>query len=434
MRASFHQQRNLVTIKITPHEDDRIVHGRASLQKTQATFDMPSDFQLSEAHPDLLGLAAMVVASPWILKRLELDFPVSPQFAEASSKFLKIEVPNASSVVPPRSPGDRPGLSFSAGVDSMACLELMPANTVPVFSHRAEPVTKSRSLYQDAAPLHAIDEMTKSGRTVHKVTSDLEYMRQPVGFSVDPAPAVPLILLADYFSLDAIAFGTIAEAAYRTGTDAFIDYAKRVVFTKWKAAFQGAGLDYFNLVAPVSEMGTMQIARQSEFGHLAQSCVRGAVGEPCGRCVKCFRKSLIEASFTGEWPDKDEVRAMMTAPQVYGYLSKVPIRLEIMLIEALSGYNGDDDLLLALQDRVSAKSIDTSFTHAWYEPGMKEMVPEKYYPEVVTSLERFLPKMTPEQEQAFEQFNIQPAIESAEEVGLLDWWQNKLDETTQPAS
>ena len=49
------------------------------------------------------------------------------------------------------------------------------------------------------------------------IESDLEYVRDPVGFPVDVANSVPAILMADYLKLDSIAFGTIMEASYGVG-------------------------------------------------------------------------------------------------------------------------------------------------------------------------------------------------------------------------
>ena len=309
----------------------------------------------------------------------------------------------------------------------MAALELLPDNTVPVFSHRAR-IDGVSTAYSDAAPVHAVSEMNRMGREVFQVTNDLEHARNPVGFAVDPSPAVPLILLADEFSLDSIAFGTIAEAAYRTGTEHFIDYAKRGIFTKWQGVFHEVGLDYFNLVAPVSELGTMTIASQSQYGHLAQSCVRGEVGKPCGRCVKCFRKQLTTGAITGNWPNEQHVRSMLSNRGIRNYLSTVPIRLEIVLMEVMSHYDGADPLLSALKERVTHPGINTGFTRAWYEPGIRAMVPAKYYASTVESLNRFLPKMTPEQEHDFENFSLTEFIAGAEDTSAVARWQETLNQ------
>lgn len=392
--------------------NDRQVAGKATLARTTVTFGLPDGFNKDDTHPDLLALASLVTFYPWIGNTLELPFAVSTRFAETVKRWTKITLPNASGSVPRRIPADdaRPGLSFSAGVDSLAALAIMPENTLPVFSHRAPSPTGAASLYKADAPLHAVEEMNVAGRETHVVESDLEWIRQPVGFAVDPSPGVPVILLADLFRIDAIGFGTIAEAAYRTGSAQFIDYAHRPVFTRWQAILQSAGLSYYNCVAGISEIGTTAITRQSEFGHLAQSCVRGEVGAACMKCVKCFRKSLIEASISGDWPSPNEVSRMMSNRAIRSYLSSVPIRLEIVLAAALSGYAGADPLLIALQKRVAAETWDVSFTGGWYGPSLETMVPEKYQAETRSRLEKYIPKMTDSQEKAFQEFNIEPVI------------------------
>jgi len=287
----------------------------------------------------------------------------------------------------------------------------MPANTVPVFSHRSPAPDGDSTLYKADAPLHAVKEMNAAGRETLVVESGLEWLRSPVGFGVDPSPAVPLILLADQLDLDAIAFGTIAEAAYRTGGAEFADYAKRGVFTRWQSAFKSAGIDYYNCVAGISERGTTSISRQSVFGHLAQSCVRGEVGSACMNCVKCFRKSLIEASISGNWPSEFEVSRMMRNRAIRKYLSDAPIRLEIMLAAALAKYDGTDPLLLALQKRVAATTWDVSFTEGWYGPSLQTMVPEKYRETTAELMSKYIPQMTPEQEDAFRSFDIARVME-----------------------
>lgn len=430
MRIDFSQKHDQLTMFATLDDDDRKEFGKATLSRDSVTFQLPFEFDVRTVHPDLLALAATISFSPWIGKRLDLSFSVSEDLAEIFRRVLKISLTNVSSWVEPRKPKNdaRPGLSFSGGVDSLACLELMPENTVPMFSHRSPAPHKGNTLYRDDAALHAIAELNKSGRTTYSMMSDLEWLRAPVGFGVDPAPAVPLILLSDHFNIDAIAFGTIAEAAYRTGSETYIDYAKRPIFTKWQAAFQAAGLEYFNCVAPLSELCTTKITRESKYGHLAQSCVRGEIGKPCMNCVKCFRKSLIEASFSGNWPEQEEISRMMANRSIKGYLDAAPIRLEIVLASALSQYNGHDPLLSTLKERVCSTDQDVSFTRGWYGPGIDAMVPKKYREGLIDSLNRFIPKMTPQQVRAFEEFDIRPTIEDLQNRNLVSSFHEKLEE------
>ncbi|WAP52882.1 DUF6395 domain-containing protein [Arthrobacter sp. ATA002] len=401
-----------MTMSVKLAEDDRESAGKATLARKTVTFNLPKGFNKQSVHPDLLALAGLITFYPWIGKRLDLSFAVSQGFADTVKAASKIEIANVSDRIQKRTTGEnaRPGLAFSGGVDSIAALAIMPENTVPVFSCRTAPPNGGRTLYKADAPLHAIKEMNAAGKDTFLVESDLEWVREPVGFAIDPSPAVPLLLLADLFELDAIGFGTIAEAAYRTGGAAFLDYSKRGVFTQWQTIFHSVGIDYYNCVAGLSEMCTTSIALQSEFGHLAQSCVRGLAGKPCMSCVKCFRKSLIEASMSGNWPSESEVSRMMANRAIRNYLSDAPIRLEIILAAAMMNYAGRDPLLLALQKRVAPKTWNVSFTQGWYGPSLQTMVPQKYRQETTDRMLNYIPQMTGEQEEAFRSFEIGPVM------------------------
>ena len=397
-------------------EGDRDLAGKAALVSRTATFKLPDGFQIYNTHPDLRALAALLTFYPWIGNRLDLPFPVSTEFAKAVKAASKIDVTNQSADIPMRTPGEgsHPGLSFSGGVDSMGALALMPDDTVPVFSLRTSPPEGGRTLYKPDVALHAIAEMRKAGRSVHIVESDHEWVRGPVGFSVDPAPAIALILLADELNLDAITFGTIAESAYVTGAGKWSEYKVRPAYARWKTLFDAVALDTYNATAGISEIGTSTIVRSSEFGHLAQSCIRGIPGYPCRACVKCFRKSLITASLTGEWPDEREVARLMANRTIKGFLEKTPIRFEIILTSAMASYNGSDPLLLKLQSRVGALVQDVSFTGSWYGPAM-DLIPEKYRAGTIEAANQYLPRMTENQEEAFRNFDIFPFLESNQE-------------------
>lgn len=408
MQLEIHGEASVVTITATPDSDDRIEFGKAKFTRNTASFVLPRGYDLADTHPDVLALAAIVSFSPWIGKTAHLPFPVSEHFAHEIQEALKIDVPNRSNSIELREAvtDARPGLSFSAGVDSFACLEIMPSDTVAVFSHRSPSPSGARSLYRDDAPMHAISAMEKRGADVIAVETDIEWIRNPVGFGVDPAPAVPLLLMADHLRLDAIAFGTIAEAAYRTGTRSFIDFPQRPIFTKWQRAFKAASLDYYDCVAPMSELCTTLITKNSKYGDLAQSCVRGLPGAPCLRCVKCFRKSLIESSMTGHWNSFESIGSMAAERAVTNYLAEAPIRLEVVIASALRAYNGNDPLLKALVRRTGADKFDYSFTSGWYDPGMDAMIPAKYREATKRRALEYLEPMTPAQEVAFTNFDI----------------------------
>lgn len=421
MEITFSQEENHLTLTSKLSESDRKVAGKATLERNSARFSLPKDFSLDNTHPDLLALAALITFYPWIGKELYLPFPVSVGFAETVRKVSKIDVSRTSAWIPKRVPTAtaRPGISFSGGVDSMAALALMPENTQPVFTLRTPPPSGGRTLYKPDVALYAIEEMKSAGKVVHVVETNHEWVREPVGFSVDPAPGIPLMLLADYLDLDAIAYGTIAESAYVTGQGKWAEYKDRVVFTRWGSLFAAVGLPSYMPTAGVSEIGSSTIVQTSRFGYLAQSCIRGIPGKPCRACVKCFRKSLITASLTKEWPDPDEVSRMMANKTIRGFLEKEPIRFEIILTRVMADYDGKDPLLLALQKRLESKNQDVAFTDGWYPESMK-LVPEKYRAVTIDSVCSYLPRMTTDQVEKFEHYDLQESM-SKMNVDQNEW-------------
>lgn len=92
------------------------------------------------------------------------------------------------------------------------------------------------------------------------------------------------------------------------------------------------------------------------------------------------------------------------------------------------GRGANGPLLSALKERVTHPGINTGFTRAWYEPGIRDMVPAKYYDSTVESLNRFLPKMTPEQEHDFENFSLTEFIAGAEDTSAVARWQETLNQ------
>lgn len=413
MQITLKQTGTELSLTAEPSEGDRELAKNATLLRRTATLKLPEGFSRPDTHPDLLALTALIAFYPWIGTRLDLELGVSQEFADVVKKVSRIDVTNVDSELGKRrtAADAKPGLSFSGGVDSMAALALMPDNTVPVFSLRTPPPNGGHSLYKPDVALHAIAEMKKAGKVVHVVETDHEWVREPVGFAVDAAPALPLILMADVLNFDAITFGTISESAYATGAGKWAEYAERVAYTRWAALFEAVGLAFYNPTVGISEVGTSTIVLTSEFGHLAQSCIRGIPEHPCKACVKCFRKSLITAALTGQWPDSNEVSRMMANRTIKAFLEKVPIRFEIILTAAMASYNGNDPLLLALQDRVGAKVQNVSFVHTWYPPAM-DLLPEKYRAATIDAANKYLPGMNAEQVEAFQGFDIAPFLDA----------------------
>ena len=80
--------------------------------ETEIWFEMPKDWKFEETHPDLFKLAEFVLLSPY-----------EPTILDGWK--------------PSRKAGLRPGLAFSAGIDSTAAMCLMPENTLLFYHERS---------------------------------------------------------------------------------------------------------------------------------------------------------------------------------------------------------------------------------------------------------------------------------------------------------
>ena len=233
-------------------------------------FEMPFGWKLVQTHEDLFRLAHHVLMSPW--EKGILD-----------------------NWTPSRKKGWRPGLAFSGGVDSTACMLLMPSETVLCYHER----TGFDSQLNHSNAHRFIEQLTKDGRHVVTISSDHETIRMDhekgPGFSTDLAGAVHVILLADYFELDAIAMGMPLENAYLFHGHTGRDFSKSNFWKTNHENVRKAGLDLLFPTAGVSEVINQKIVESSKYENFAESCLRSKKkGEVCGICWKCFRKNSMK--------------------------------------------------------------------------------------------------------------------------------------------
>ena len=141
---------------------------------------MPEGFTLEKTHPSLLQLAADLLLRPW-------------------NKEVKASLEQG------RDKGANYALSFSAGTDSSAAMQLMPENTILGYHERNY---NSMVKHENA---HRLLNHLEQSREVLIVKSNHEHLRKlhgkPTGFSTDYAAGVHLVLLADHLDLKGIAFG-----------------------------------------------------------------------------------------------------------------------------------------------------------------------------------------------------------------------------------
>ncbi len=230
-------------------------------------FNMPLGWTIQDTHPDLFRLAHYLLTSPW-------------------------EQGVLNGWIPTREKGWRFSLSYSAGVDSHACLELMPKNTVVMYHERVG----FKSALNHTNALEMLDALQDDGYAVVRIESNHEQIRfdrgKSPGFSTDLAVGVHAVLMADFFGFSGVAFGTPLENSFLFHGHTGRDFLNSKYWIHHKSIFEKAGLDLILPTAGLSELINLKITEHSKHGSLAQSCLRSNVqGATCGACWKCFRKT-----------------------------------------------------------------------------------------------------------------------------------------------
>jgi hypothetical protein len=386
--------------------DDPGARGHATFVGTSTRVILPLRIDARDVHPDLEALAAILIVSPFTGKTLTVDRPVSTALEEAVARAFKFRIGPVDPGLQPRSrpvPG-LAALAFSGGADSSAALAVMPSDTVCGFMRRVPPAgAHLRTMYRDDAAVHACAVLQAQGRSVHIVETDMEYLRNPVGFPTDWANAIGLVLLADHLRLDGIAWGLIAESAYRVGHEVYVDWASRRA--GWARVFGSAGL-YFNApVAGVSEVGTTSIVSRSPIADIAQSCIRGGIGAPCGDCWKCFRKSLLDAAISGDWPGDEELDKLFAVREVDQKLARVPIPHEDVIGWIAGRYSGKHPKMRLLRRRSLPPGETFSWLEHWYGPS-EEVIDDRHREHVAARLDEEVGRMSSEEEAQFRAWDM----------------------------
>jgi len=408
-----------ITFNIEVEEEDQINPSpKYSLGKRHFSFVIPDEVSFEEIHPDHLALVSILVCHPFIGKRIVFPKAVSKKFFEANSIITRYVVENVDETLEPWVPSvdSRPALAYSGGADSTAALALMPATTGAVFLDRPLPGIK-RTLYDKDAPHVACEHLMEIGYDVVKIETDLEYVRKPVGFPVDVANAAPAILLANHMEFDAIAFGTIMESAFGVGHTNYRNYPTGSHFKWLGGIFAGAGLPFFQAVSGVSEVGTSLINRDSLFGNIAHSCMRGKWMNPCRNCWKCFRKLLLDSVVNNEKMSDEELNKLFKIKEAKNFLSSFPIKHENVLAYSTSKYIElfeldveDDSLMSLLTKRVRGNVLDVEWMGKYF-PMMFEVIPEKYRQGVKIKLEKYLQPMTEEEQELVLNWNMNQMLD-----------------------
>ena len=352
----------------------------AVMAKDRFFVELPSNLDKKEIHPDHLALSAFLSIRPWIHNSLSFSQPISRRLAVALEKFRLTVGPIDDELQPYDSgSGKYIGLAFSGGADSTAALSVLPSTTVPVFLNRPE---IQNSLYSKEAAVSACNSLKKIGYNCIMLDSDLETIRQPIGFPTDLSNGIPVILLAQSLKIFGISFGTILESLYGIGRLQYRDYEDTSHKKMWWNIFDAAGLPLTFPVGGVSEVGTELICSRASIGSLAQSCIRGTKEQPCYACWKCFRKTTLRNSLGLESTNKSRIMKLIYNKEVITKLSAMPISHENVLIYAFSRVNEENfpphfNVRFAYDKPIDFLERWYSPSAAWIDMRIREEVSEK---------------------------------------------------------
>lgn len=376
--------------------DEKLLENKVHLGNRSSFFELPYNLDENKIHPDLIGLSVILCVFPFVDRTINLPFSVSKVFSDTVYDALGIRVKPFSSNVSPRVvEGGRPGLAYSAGVDSTAALALMPSNTAVCFLNRVMPAFK-KSLYDKSAALNTVKNLSDQGHEVYSIATNMEYLRTPVGFpfsqyeahnDIPLSAAVPIILLADELKIDAVGFGIVLESVYFEALKYYDDFSLSEHFINLTKVFQSVSCDLFLPTAGLSEVATSKVTQMFGGSKYIRSCMRGTESSPCNKCIKCFRKLTLDQALLRDAADYNKLLANLQSKEVVKNLySKIKHEnVYRYIVQHLM----PNDFSMALRKRVQLESEDTTWMERWYYKSTV-FIPEKYLEDFKINLKKYI--------------------------------------------
>jgi len=263
---------------------------------------------ISEIHPDIIGLVGILIIFPFVGSRIEFSFSVSILLHEVCKK-AKIEVmPIGKEILCLKKKRMeknklKASIAYSGGIDSTCCIQLFPKNSEIIFLDRIIGVGK-RTMYNKDNIYLTLDKLIMEGYSVTIMKSDLEYIRDPIGFPLDICCCIPNLLLSQSLGIDTIVCGYCNSFEdfldkkidyFSTGDQILYDRHKNVIkrFGFWDELFGVCNVSLSFPLLGCTEVLTTKIVMIDEMRTSIQSCMRGRINEPCMKCFKCFKKYTI---------------------------------------------------------------------------------------------------------------------------------------------
>jgi len=355
---------------------------------------------LGDVSPDLRALAAVTVASPWLPRQVSFDEPVSSGFAEVLSEDFGIETRTVDDSLRPRS-GERVGLSYSSGADSIACSMLLPDDTPFIhFRRTSHPRVPNRATHFRAdVQAELVRRAGEAGREVYVVVSDLEYLVSPFpSFPEWVTVALPVILMGDRLDLGGVGFGSILGSRYLQNGRAFREPPSN---DRWARLFDAAGLPHVRPTCGMSEVTTISMAAASDLAPFVRSCALGGLDRPCLNCKKCLRKELTTAALSDQpLPSRLLSNLGPSHPAVTELLEDPPYYFQHILEFGLPRLRGIEETFLATTYRLLGEpdQASTEWVTRYFPPALENDIPERFRGPIKERIERYVEYMTPQEE------------------------------------
>src|SRR5699024_1585552 len=234
---------------------------KVEMGSNRCEIHLPTDWTIESVHPDAFALALMAIIYPFCGSQIRLPQGVSRPFHNQVKRVTNKKVlPINEELSPRKAPSDAvPALSFSGGIDSTVAAILLPEDTHLFFIDRMVPKGQTHTLLNQEAAYYACDSMAAMGRNVHKIKTDMPYIRKPVGFSTFLTDAVPALLLADYYGLDSTGHGQTLEIGYQVGHLGFKDCKDNKVGNPWHKLLESIDMPFTLPTIGLSEISTTRI-------------------------------------------------------------------------------------------------------------------------------------------------------------------------------
>jgi hypothetical protein len=360
--------------------------------------------EVGEPHPDLIALAAILVARPWATKRLTVEGGLSTAMAGTIGRALSLEVGPVDTTLSARSPGSRLGLMYSGGPDCMAA-ELLIGETLPLLHLRR--VKHPRIPNRSYGGSHAIEalvlEAAERGEEVHVARSDMEFLSRP--FPTYPqwtSMAIGAVLQAEQLSLGGLVTGRNVSGMYLGWGNGFDPEGDNEA--EWKAVFSAAGLPLVQPLAGTSDISSKAMARDHRLHDLSRSCIVGTVAGPCLRCKKCVMTELIQAIASGRAVDPALNQKFASEAAAIGFLAKGPPFANQHLLEfALPRLPDVETTVFSDARKALTRGLqETEWVNRYYRPALEQHVPEGYRPRVEAEIEKRMEFMDSDDEKMLE--------------------------------